>query len=354
MKASPSPGLGKDPSPALSPAVAALPRATLADVAAAALLALGAAFERRDRRASSAAITAIPIVLVNIVAFYGQYDYLTHNLAAPRIITTIMAAALESIAIYLAYQAHVALIADDTALRLRLGAYSVALLIAALNYSHWMKPGWRPTATAVAFALCSAISPVLWSIHSRRSSRAILKSKGLIEDHAVRLGATRWSWHLLKSVQVMYRATWIGENRPDRAIALYRSRRDRVAARKARDLDQYRGTHSDRSEGARKAAKAAAPKTPPPVTGPREPRGALPPTSRAKAQGTGLAAVRDETEAAMARELIASGAPLPYARALAGDDRLTGSLSTRRRAADRILADATAGLDGNHGRVNGS
>jgi hypothetical protein len=346
MKASPSPGLGKDPSPALSPAVVALPRATLADVTAAALLALGAAFERRDRRASSAAITAVPIVLVNIVAFYGQYDYLTRSLAAPRIITTIMAAALESIAIYLAYQAHVALIADDSALRLRLGAYSVALLIAALNYSHWMKPGWRPTATAVAFALCSAISPVLWSIHSRRSSRAILKSQGLIEDHAVRLGATRWFWHVIKSVRVMYRATWVGENRPAEAIRLIGKP----------------GVGSDRSERARtrKAVRIAAPETPPPVTGPREPRGAVPPTSRVKAQGTGLAAARNETEAVMVaelvnRELITSGAPLPAARALAGDDRLTGSLSTRRRAADRILADARARMDGNHARrVNGS
>jgi hypothetical protein len=311
----------------------------MADVAAAALLALGAAFERRrdrEHRTSSAAITAVPIVLVNIVAFYGQYDYLTHALAAPRIITTIMAAALESIAIYLAYQAHVALIADDSALRLRLGAYSVALLIAALNYSHWMKPGWRPTATAVAFALCSAISPVLWSIHSRRSSRAILKSKGLIEDHAVRLGATRWFWHVIKSVRVMFAATWIGENRPAEAIRLIGKP----------------GTRSDRSEGARKAAEAA-PKPPPPVTGPREPRSGIPPAQRAKAQGTGLAAVRNETEAAMVAELVRSGS-LPYARTLAGDDRLTGSFSTRRRAADRILADARVRMDGNHGRVNGS
>lgn len=339
MNARPSPGLRKDPRPPLHSVATAPPRTErrtpMSDVATAVILALGAAFERRHgHRTSSAAITAVPIVLVNIVAFYGQYDYLTHNLAAPWIITTIMAAALESIAIYLAYQAHVALIADDSALRLRLGAYTVALLIATLNYSHWMKPGWRPTATAVAFALCSAISPVLWSIHSRRSSRSILKSKGLIEDHAVRLGATRWFWHVIKSVRVMFRATWIGENRPAEAIKLI--------AKPAQDKPAQ-----IRPRKARAAIEpAAATQTPPPVTGPREPRGVTSPASRAKAQGTEPAAARTgprtATEAAMALELATSGQPLPAARKLAADPRLEGSVSTRRRAADRILAGAKA------------
>ena len=81
-------------------------------------------------------------------------------------------------------------------------------------------PGWRPTVEAVTFGMMSVISPWLWSAHSRRASRDALKAKGLIEPHAVRLGATRWTWHPLRSAVVMFRATWVGENDPARAIAL--------------------------------------------------------------------------------------------------------------------------------------
>jgi hypothetical protein len=347
-----SPDLREDRSSGEMIPAAALPgsrrdRTRAADVAAAFLLAIGAALENRSRehRTSSAVVTAVPIVLVNIVAFYGQYDYLTHSLAAPRAITTIMAAALESIAVYLAYQAHVALIADDSALRLRLGAYSVALGIAVLNYSHWMRPHWRPTATAVAFALCSAISPALWSVHSRRSSRTILKARELIEPHAVRLGATRWFWHLARSVHVTYLATWIGENRPAEAIRL---------------IEKPAQVRTGRGSRGKAAQPPATPKTPPPVTGPREPRRDTPSVPRVKAQGTGLAAARNDAERTLvaelvSRELTGADGQLPKARSLADDERLSGSFSTRRRAAARVLALAGAAMNGSaHERVNGS
>ena len=132
----------------------------------------------------------------------------------------LVALALESIAVYLAWQAHLAQLADDSALRLRLAAYGIALLIGALNYSHFMRPGWRPTVAAVTFGMMSAISPWLWSVHSRRVSRDALKARGLIEPHAVRLGATRWTWHPWRSACVMWRATWLGETDPAKAIAL--------------------------------------------------------------------------------------------------------------------------------------
>jgi hypothetical protein len=66
----------------------------------------------------------------------------------------------------------------------------------------------------------SLSSPWLWSVHSRRASRDALKARGLIEPHAVRLGATRWTWHPLRSSRVMFRATWEGESDPAKAIAL--------------------------------------------------------------------------------------------------------------------------------------
>ena len=165
-------------------------------------------------------LAAIPVVLVNAVAFYGQLAFLRSHLAAPVAVQALVAVALESIAVYLAWQAHLAQLADDSALRLRLAAYGMALLIAAMNWSHYAGPHWRPTFAAVAFALCSAISPWLWSVHSRRESRDALKARGLIEPHAVRLGVTRWLWHPWRSPQVMWHATWAGENDPVKAIAL--------------------------------------------------------------------------------------------------------------------------------------
>jgi hypothetical protein len=165
-------------------------------------------------------LAAVPVVLVNAVAFYGQLAFLRTHLPAPSPVQVLVAVALESIAVYLAWQAHLAQLADDSALRLRLAAYAMAAVIAAMNFSHYAGPGWRPTFAALAFALCSAVSPWLWSVHSRRESRDALKAKGLIEPHSVRLGVTRWVWHPLRSPRVMWHATWQGETDPASAIAL--------------------------------------------------------------------------------------------------------------------------------------
>ena len=164
-------------------------------------------------------LAAIPVVLVNAVAFGAQLGF--WRVHVPLLAEAVLVAlALESIAIYLAWQAHLAQLADDSALRLRLAAYGMALVIGALNYSHFALPGWRPDVAAVTFGMMSAISPWLWSVHSRRASRDVLKARGLIEPHAVRLGTTRWAWHPLRSARVMFRATWRGENDPAKALAL--------------------------------------------------------------------------------------------------------------------------------------
>lgn len=164
-------------------------------------------------------LAAGPVVLVNLVAFFGQLAFLRDHLTWPLPGQILVAVALESVAVYLAYHAHVAQLANDSALRLRLASYSFAAVIGAMNFSHYA-PHWRPTFAAVAFGLMSAASPWLWSIHSRRESRDALMARGLVEPHAVRLGATRWTWHPLKSARVMWHATWKGENDPAAAIAL--------------------------------------------------------------------------------------------------------------------------------------
>lgn len=342
MKASPSHDLRKDPRPQLHSVVMTPPRAgqrtSMADVAAAALLAFGAVFERRrpsGEPAYRAWFYAVPIVVVNYVAFRAQLRFWDAHL--DRSDALLVSVALESIAIYWASLAHQAIVKDDSALRLKLAAYGTALIIGTLNYSHWMRPGWRPTVAAVTFGMMSVISPWLWSAYSRRTSRDLLKVMHLIEDHAVRLGLTRWFWHAWKCVRVMHKATWTGENRPAEAIKLI----DKPAQIRSRKADKA-------------IEPPAGTQTPPPVTARREPRGDNSPTSRAKAPGKGLAAARNETETEMIRELTESGGPLPAARSLAEDARLTGSLSTRRRAAARVLTGAMAGLNGSGHERDGS
>jgi hypothetical protein len=166
-----------------------------------------------------ALLAAGPVILVNAVAFAGQLAFLHAHLPWPPIGQVLMAVTLESVAVYLAFHAHLAQMANDSALRLRLAAYGFALVIAAMNYSHYAAPGWRPTFAAVALGLMSASSPWLWSVHSRRVSRDALLKAGLVEPHAVRLGGTRWLWHPYRSVRVMWAATWDGERDPGRAIA---------------------------------------------------------------------------------------------------------------------------------------
>jgi len=165
-------------------------------------------------------LAAVPVVLVNTVAFSGQLAFLRHHLPWTPAGQVLVAVTLESVAVYLAWQAHLALAADDSALRLRLAAYGFAAVIGVMNYSHYMAAHWRPTFAAVTFGLMSLSSPWLWSVHSRRQSRDALKAKGLIEPHAVRLGATRWTWHPFRSARVMFRATWQGENDPAKAVLL--------------------------------------------------------------------------------------------------------------------------------------
>jgi len=172
----------------------------------------------RAPRAAGLCLVAAPVVLVNVVAFAGQLAFLREHLPWTAAGQVLMAVTLEVIAVYLAWQAHLAQLANDSALRLRVAAYGFALLIAAMNYSHYAGPGWRPTFVAVAVALCSAASPWLWGIHTRRTSRDALMAQKLIEPHALRLGATRWAWHPYRSARVMSLATWHGTTDPAGAI----------------------------------------------------------------------------------------------------------------------------------------
>lgn len=194
-------------------------------------------------RAILACVAAIPVALVNSVAFIGQFEFLhTH---VPWILPgqVLFAVALESVAVYLAWHAHIARMSNDSSGRITLSAYGFALVIASMNYSHYAGPHWRPTFMAVGLALMSASSPWLWNVHSRRVSRDKLMARGLLEEKAVRLGATRWTWHPYRSMVVTWLATWEGETNPQRAIAMLKEHASEAEERRAgRALLRHGGT----------------------------------------------------------------------------------------------------------------
>lgn len=164
-------------------------------------------------------LTAVPLVICNLVAFTGQLSFIRDHMSWPLIGDLGFAAGIESIAIFLAFMAHDALMAEDSAFKLRMGSYGAALIAAGLNWSHYSAHG-HPTFAAVGTAVMSAASPFLWGIFSRRQSRDALMAKGLIEPHAARLGSARWLWHPVKSLRVQSAASWLGIQSPAEAIAL--------------------------------------------------------------------------------------------------------------------------------------
>lgn len=174
-------------------------------------------------------IAAIPLMLVNSVAFAGQFAFIRDHIHWPLAGQLVFALALESIALFLTYMAHEALMSEDTAYGLRIASYAFGGLIGLMNYSHYA-PGFRPTFEAVATGLMSVSSPYLWGIYSRRNSRDTLKAKGLIESRAVKLGGLRWLFWTSQTFSVFRLAVWSGENRPDAAIADWGARSERTPA----------------------------------------------------------------------------------------------------------------------------
>lgn len=163
-------------------------------------------------------ITTIPLLIVNTIAVTGQFIFWRAHLPTfPAIAALGFACALESIAVFIAYHAHLAELSQDSAFRLRFGSYAAGLTIGLLNGSHFTVGGMI-TAASVGMFILSASSPVLWAIHTRRQSRDDLKTKGLIEDRAVKLGAMRWILWLPQSFGVFRLAIWRGENNPANAI----------------------------------------------------------------------------------------------------------------------------------------
>jgi hypothetical protein len=180
-----------------------------------------------------------PLVLVNIVAVYGQYGWAEANLPGITVRgstfplwAVLFAAALESIAIYLSYEAHKARMAGDSSAKLWAAAYGVAFLAGALNYWHLADPvTHQPTPAAVAFAAMSLLSPWLWGIRSRSMNRDRLRDLHLIEPRAVKFSAARWVLFPGQTFAAFKAAVWAGETNPRAAVALLEQPAPAVTAR---------------------------------------------------------------------------------------------------------------------------
>jgi len=181
------------------------------------------------RTRKRAIVTAIPLLLVNIVAFGGQYAYIHEHVNWLTPGQVIFALALESVALFLAYMAGQALTSGDSAYGLRIASYVFGLAIGFMNYSHYAGPGMTPTFEAVATGLMSVASPWLWGIYSRRQSRDILKARRLLPDRAVKLGFLRWAMWPGRSWFVFRRAVWLGVNEPDQALTLWEAQEAELA-----------------------------------------------------------------------------------------------------------------------------
>jgi len=149
---------------------------------------------RRTGRDFSKHLMYVPLLLVNAAAIYGQVAFFYDNVAPsawPVIgklaLASVIAAAIESIAVYVGWHAHDALLnkAGNTAARLRRASYVIAALVAGINYAHFANPAddnrLGLTAASLAFGLLSLLSPWLWGLHTRRMQHVQLRKEGVVD-----------------------------------------------------------------------------------------------------------------------------------------------------------------------------
>lgn len=183
-------------------------------------------------RRSVPLVLALPLVLVNSAAIWGQAGWAFNHIApeswqpGQRLALSILfALAVESIGVYLAWEAHAALMANQSSGLLRLGSYAMGALVGYLNYSHFAGETLTPTPQAITFGLLSAISPWLWAIRSRSMNRDRLAEMDMTDERGLKLSTTRKAWHPIKSLRVIRWAAWKGVTKPAVAVAGWEAER---------------------------------------------------------------------------------------------------------------------------------
>lgn len=232
--------------------------------------------ERRDRnRKARAEFMAklrpvLPLLLINGGAAYAQAAYAYEEIApaywnTPSKVAFAVAfsAALESIAVYVQWHAHDALMlrAHATAASLRRASWVIAGVVGAINYAHFAD-GAKPTAAAVAFALLSLLSPWLWGLHTRRAQHVQLLAEdaNLIDEGGVEFSPQRRRAFPWRSWQAKRWSIDHGERDPRAAWEGYNEER---RARKAEEQLRRHEKATDRQ--ATKASADPAPEPEPPA-----------------------------------------------------------------------------------------
>ncbi|MEV4119469.1 hypothetical protein [Micromonospora sp. NPDC049645] len=186
----------------------------------------------------------LPLLLINGGAAYAQAAYAYSEIApaawnGPSRVAFAVAfsLALESIAVYVQWHAHDALMlkAHATAASLRRAAWGIAAVVAAINYAHFAN-GIAPTAAAIAFALLSLLSPWLWGLHTRRAQHVQLLAEdaSLIDDAGVEFSPKRRRMFPIRSLMAARWSIEHNERDPRKAWDGYNAERAaRAAARQA-------------------------------------------------------------------------------------------------------------------------
>lgn len=179
-----------------------------------------------------------PLLLVTSFAIYGQVvtglenytagddpDYVRWGVALGA------AAAIESIALFVAWHAHDALLlkASATAARLRRASYLIAAAVATINYWHFSDQ-WRPTAAAVVFAVFSASGPWLWGLHTRRIQHLQLLREGQADSTGAVFSAERWRAFPLRTYRARRFSIDHGITDPREAWETYRAEKATLPA----------------------------------------------------------------------------------------------------------------------------
>lgn len=186
----------------------------------------------------------LPLLLINGGAAYAQGAYAFEEIAPDAwnspskvVFALAFALAMESIAVYVQWHAHDALLlkAYATAAALRRASWVIAAVVAGINYAHFAD-GIQPTAASVAFALLSLLSPWLWGLHTRRAQHVQLlaEDSNLIDHAGVEFSPQRRRAFPIRSWQAKRWAIDHGERDPLKAWEGYNAeRRQREAAKQA-------------------------------------------------------------------------------------------------------------------------
>lgn len=277
-------------------------------------------------RLTRSAVLVVPIVLVNGFAAYGQAMWAHANLTGGWPVAVLFAAALESIALYLAAEAHAAMLSGDAALMRRAASYAAASLVGLLNWLHWADvPGRQAEILGWVFAGFSVVSPWLWSIRSRSMRRDALREAGLIDPRAVRFAPIRWLLFPIRTFRAFRAAVGEGVQDPQVAWALTATTTPPVAAPSPVPVQvQARVTGRLRAALTRTApdpvevpvtVEVTAPSAPAPAVAPTiavpgpvaPPKAPARPTRQTRTTTTsgGLRAATDEDVLAVTREVLA-------------------------------------------------